>query len=98
MCASPLAATRSKKNLESCFEKREIVMMMDQTHVIDVLRSSTEAVFSTMLDLEVRSGESFVEPEPAGASSGVIGLVGLAGAWVGTVSISCSAPMALRMA
>src|SRR5947207_2357231 len=60
--------------------------MMEQQLVVDALRSATEGVFSTMLGLEVESGEPFVETEDPGPSEGIIGLIGLAGTWVGTVS------------
>ena len=40
--------------------------MMEQQLVVDALRSATEAVFSTMLGLEVESGEPFVETEDPG--------------------------------
>ena len=72
--------------------------MMDQQLVVDALRSATEAVFSTMLGLEVRSGPPFIETADPGPSPGIIGLVGLAGAWVGTVSMCCNASMGCCMA
>ena len=71
---------------------------MEQQLVVDALRSATEAVFSTMLGLEVESGEPFVETEDPGPSQGIIGLIGLAGSWVGTVSICCNVGMACHMA
>ena len=54
--------------------------MMDQQLLVDALRSATEGVFSTMLDLEVECGAPFTETSIPGPSQGVIGLIGLAGA------------------
>src|SRR5579863_8773784 len=71
--------------------------MMSDTEVVNALRTSTEEVFSTMLGLEVECGEPYTETNAPGPSDGIIGVVGLAGAWLGTASISCNAAMACRM-
>src|SRR5437867_2591884 len=71
--------------------------MMDQQQLADTLRSATEAVFSTMLDLKVECGAPFTETRIPGPSQGIIGLIGLAGAWVGTVSVCCSGALACRI-
>ncbi len=71
--------------------------MMEQKLVVDALRSATESVFSTMLGLEVESGTPCIDTDDPGPSNGIIGLVGLAGEWVGTVSFSCTASLARRM-
>ena len=68
--------------------------MMSDTEVVNALRTSTEEVFSTMLGLEVECGEPYTETNAPGPSDGIIGVVGLAGAWLGTASISCNAAMA----
>jgi len=51
-----------------------------------------------MLALEIVNGEAYVETEAAPSSEGVVALIGLAGEWVGTASLSCSAPFACRIA
>jgi chemotaxis protein CheX len=55
-------------------------------------------VFSTMLAMEIVPGEPYVETNAAPSSEGVVALIGLAGEWVGTASLSCSAPFACRIA
>ena len=50
-----------------------------------------------MLGLEVVSGEPYTEVSAPGPSDGIIGIIGLAGVWVGTASISCNTIMACRM-
>ena len=51
-----------------------------------------------MLNLELSPGEVFVEKEQAGPASGVVSLIGLVGAWVGSGSLSCSAQFACNIA
>jgi chemotaxis protein CheX len=65
--------------------------------MVAAITKSTQAVFSMMLGIDVTAGEPFVG-EKTGAESGVLALVGLAGAWVGTGSLSCSAEIACHLA
>ncbi len=62
------------------------------------IKAATADVFSTMLSLELKPGEVYVEKPEAAPSSGVVSLIGLAGPWVGTGSLSCTAPFACRIA
>ena len=71
---------------------------MNQQMVVDALRASTEIVFSTMLGMEMESEPPYIETNPVGPSSGMIGLIGFAGAWVGSVSVTCTAAASLRIA
>ncbi len=58
------------------------------------IRSATEEVFTTMLGLEVSAGEAVAGQSVPGPTNGVVALIGLAGSWVGTGRISCSAETA----
>jgi chemotaxis protein CheX len=71
--------------------------MMQQDQIVAAVSSSTMDVFTTMLGLEVAIGEARTEVTAPGPSDGIIAVIGLAGAWVGTASLSCDAPMACRM-
>lgn len=71
--------------------------MMDQEQIVTAICSSTEGVFSTMLALEVVSGQPYTEVNAPEPSDGIIGIIGLAGAWMGTASVCCNTPMACRM-
>jgi chemotaxis protein CheX len=64
----------------------------------EAIRTSTLEVFSTMLNLEIIPGDVFVEQGEAAPASGVVSIIGLAGAWVGSGSLSCSAKLACQMA
>jgi chemotaxis protein CheX len=72
--------------------------MMEQAQVVDAVGSSAIEVFSTMLGLEGTVGEPREEVIAPGPSDGIISVIGLAGAWVGTASLSCDAGTACRMA
>ena len=71
--------------------------MMKQEDVVDAIRSATENVFSTMLGLEVASREAYTEVSVSEPSDGIVAVIGLAGAWVGTASISCTAAFACHV-
>ena len=71
---------------------------MTQPELVHAIRTSTEEVFGTMLSLKVEAGEVFVEKEEATPASGVVSIVGLAGAWLGSGSLSCSAQCACKLA
>jgi chemotaxis protein CheX len=62
------------------------------------IKTATDEVFSTMLSLQLMPGEVYVEKDEAAPTSGVVSLIGLAGPWVGTGSLSCSADTACRIA
>ena len=63
---------------------------MNQEAIVKALRGATEEVFSTMLGTSVAPGEPYTETNAPGPSAGIIGVIGLAGAWVGTASICCT--------
>jgi chemotaxis protein CheX len=69
-----------------------------QQSTIERIRAATHEVFNTMLAMEVEGGEAYVETEGSPSSEGVVALIGLAGRWVGTASLSCSAPFACKIA
>src|SRR5271165_5411904 len=66
--------------------------------IVEAVRLATEDVFATMLGLELRMEESFIDKGANGAAaSGVVSLIGIAGAWAGTGSLSCSAELACSL-
>ncbi len=77
-------------------EERE--KSMHQGKLVEMIRTATHAVFSTMLGIELTDGEATVgqsAPEPI---DGVVAIIGLAGRWVGTGTFSASAEGARKMA
>ena len=72
--------------------------MIDREQIVREIRAAAEEVFSTMLGTELRFVESFFDQGPSHPSDGVICLIGMAGEWTGTGTISCSAEFACRIA
>jgi chemotaxis protein CheX len=65
--------------------------------LVSAITVATREVFSMMLGMDVAAGEPFMG-RSAGTESGVLALVGLAGPWMGTGSLSCSPRLACRVA
>jgi chemotaxis protein CheX len=76
----------------------EAVQPISQEELVQAIRSATNEVFTTMLNLTLAAGEVFVEKEEPVPSSGVVSLIGLAGSWVGSGSLACSAVFAAKIA
>jgi chemotaxis protein CheX len=68
-----------------------------QEFIAKAICQCTEQVFSTMLGVEIGSGESSIEATTPEANDGVVALIGVAGPWTGTGSLSCSPHMACRV-
>jgi chemotaxis protein CheX len=71
--------------------------MIDQSIIVKSICAATEEVFTTMLGMEVKAGAPYQAKNRTDPIDGVVSLIGLAGAWVGTGSISCSAPFACQL-
>jgi chemotaxis protein CheX len=76
----------------------EVAQTLSQDELVAAIRGATDEVFATMLNLTITAGAEFVEKEEAVPSSGVVSLIGLAGAWVGSGSMACSAGCAAKIA
>jgi len=76
----------------------KVLTAITQAELAKAIRDATHEVFSTMLTLEVVAGEVFTEKQEAAPATGVVSLIGLAGSWVGTGSLSCSAQSACWIA
>ena len=69
---------------------------MRQNEIVREIRTVVEEVFATMLGTGVTIGSGRTEGATPGPTEGVVSLIGLAGTWVGTGAISCSAATACR--
>jgi chemotaxis protein CheX len=76
----------------------EVQPELTRTELVDAIKTATQQVFSTMLNLQVEAGEEFVEKQEPAPTSGVVSIVGLAGTWIGSGSLSCSAALASKIA
>ncbi len=65
--------------------------------IVERIRHSANDVFSTMLGVELPPGEAGLERGTPAVNDGVLSLIGLAGAWVGTGSIACPPALACRI-
>ena len=72
-------------------------MIPDHDHLVKIVRDSTQDVFSTMLGMELEEVDAYVDTNSPPPGDGILAFVGLAGSWVGTGSVSCSAAFACKM-
>jgi len=72
--------------------------MIERDQLVSMMRAAAEEVFSTMLGAELKFAKSYSDEGPSHPSDGVICLIGMAGEWAGTGTISCSAGFACRIA
>ncbi len=73
------------------------MQLLSQDTIVQAVHAATREVFSTMLSMEISTGEAYTEESPSGPTDGVVSLIGLAGQWAGTGSMSCSAAFACRL-
>ena len=67
--------------------------------IVRAIAACTQEVFDTMLGLEIQVNHAPVEAAARDAlGSGLISLIGLAGSWAGTGSVSCTGRFACRIA
>jgi chemotaxis protein CheX len=72
-------------------------MNVQHDDLVLMIRTATADVFGTMLGLDVAPGDPYQHTDMPEASDGVISFIGLAGTWVGTGSIACSAQVACKI-
>lgn len=72
--------------------------MLTHEDLVAIVRAATDEVFSTMLGIMPEHGAAYQDTTAAMSSNGVVSLIGLAGSWVGTGSMSCSVGLACNIA
>lgn len=72
--------------------------MIDREQIVSHIRAAAEEVFATMLGTPLRFTESYGDKGSAQPMDGVVCLIGLAGEWAGTGTLSCSPEFACRIA
>ncbi len=68
-----------------------------QDLIVNSIGQSAAQVFSTMLGVDIRRGDVSMENGAPEANHGVVSFIGLAGAWAGTGSLTCSPTLACRI-
>ncbi len=71
-------------------------MTVSHDYLIESVKNSVSQVFSTMLGADLGEGE-VVPAAGVDKGGGVVSLIGVAGSWAGSGSISCSAQMACKI-
>jgi chemotaxis protein CheX len=71
--------------------------MLEQSQIIDAICAATQDVFGTMLGMEAQPGEPYTDHSSTNPIDGVVSLLGLAGAWIGSGSVSMSASLACKI-
>jgi len=81
------------------------IQMMDTDLLVETVKSTTKDVFGTMLMMEAEpvrvsrfpsSTDGTTNADHAGLVDGVVGIIGIAGSWVGTGIIMCSPDLACK--
>ena len=62
--------------------KEAMSATIDRDEIANSIRAATDEIFTTMLGLEVRAGDAYVERNKASVAEGVISIVGPAGRMV----------------
>ncbi len=70
---------------------------MRKEEIVQAVQSATAEVFSTMLGMEIGLCDTRVDHSSPAVDEGVMAFVGIAGPWVGSGVISCSAAFACRL-
>jgi chemotaxis protein CheX len=65
--------------------------------LVNSMSQATCQVFSTMLGMEVQVSETLMETGMPEATDGLVSFIGLAGAWAGTGSLTCSKALGCRI-
>ncbi|HMF76462.1 MAG TPA: chemotaxis protein CheX [Bryobacteraceae bacterium] len=71
---------------------------MERETIVAHVVTGARQVFETMLGMELHPGQDYIETSPQPASRGVVALIGLGGAWMGTGIVACSPELACKMA
>lgn len=61
-----------------------------QQDLESLIVTAAREVSTTMLNLDLQPGKAYLKQNEPGPTDGVVSLIGLAGEWVGTGSVSCS--------
>ena len=70
---------------------------MEKEIVTQSIRTASEEVFSTMLGIQAACGAPYDQPDSPSQGEGVLALIGIAGPWIGTGTISCSPQTACKL-
>jgi chemotaxis protein CheX len=71
--------------------------MIQNETLVNFVKSAAQDVFSTMLGMQIETGQEYTDLNAPAVSDGVLAFVGIAGSWSGAGAISSSAAFACRI-
>ena len=72
--------------------------VLTHNDIVEIIRAATDDVLITMLGITPVHQPAYQDTKAALGSNGIVSLIGMAGAWIGTGSISCSPGTACAIA
>jgi len=72
--------------------------VLTHTDIVEIVRAATDDVLITMLGMTPEHRDAYQDSSAALGSNGVVSLIGMAGTWIGTGSVSCSPQTACNLA
>jgi chemotaxis protein CheX len=72
--------------------------VLTHNDLVEIVRAASDDVFTTMFGITPEQQPAYQDTTAAQSTNGVISLIGLAGIWSGTGSISCSTSLACNLA
>jgi chemotaxis protein CheX len=71
---------------------------MERETIVAHVASAAKQVFEMMLGMEIEPGQDYVESGTPRPSGGVVALIGLGGAWMGTGMVTCPVELSCKIA
>jgi chemotaxis protein CheX len=71
---------------------------MERETIVAHVVKAAQQVFEMMLGMEIQPAQAYIENSAPQASGGVVALIGLGGAWMGTGMMTCSPALACQIA
>src|SRR3982750_3163482 len=72
--------------------------VLTHTDIVEIVRAATDDVLITMLGITPEHSAAYQDNAAAMGSNGVVSLIGMAGTWIGTGSMSCTPQLACNLA
>ena len=71
---------------------------MERETIVAFVAAAARQVFDMMLGMEITPGPDYIETQVPEASGGVVALIGIGGAWMGTGMVTCPVELSCKIA